>query len=237
MAKQTRATEVGDRIRGDILSGRLLPGQRLMFPDLCDTYKASVGAIREALVSLVAQGMVRTQAHQGYIVTPLTADDLLELTAARLALEPIVLAQAIAEGDLAWESRALTTHHVMSRTPREDKQAPNRVNDDWVVAHEAFHEALFSGANNKRLLAVVRGFAEEARLYRRWSVPLETHRDVAAEHAALLDAVMARNADLAAERLCAHVTATTKLLIENPHGVLTPSTRHQTGSAEASTAS
>lgn len=208
-------------MRDDILAGRLRPGQRLMFPDLCTNYSASVGAIREALVSLVAQGLVKAQAHQGYVVTPLSSEDLMGLTSARLAVEPIVLLEAVREGGLDWEGRVVTTHHVMSRTPREAAEdRDHRINDEWAAAHEAFHEALFSGSSNRRLLAIVKSFGEEAALYRRWSVPLETHRDVAAEHQAIMEAALDRNAELAAERLCDHISYTTRLLLEHSREIV-----------------
>jgi DNA-binding GntR family transcriptional regulator len=221
--KKTRAAIVGNRMREEILAGRLRPGQRLMFPDLCRDYEASVGAIREALVWLVGQGLVKANAHQGYVVTPLSQDDLLQLTEARLAVEPIVLRDSISKGDIAWESRVVTAHHVMMRTPREDAGNPDRVSDEWAAVHEAFHSSLFSGSENRRLLAIVDSFGEEAALYRRWTVPLETDRDVAAEHAGILEAAIDRDADLAIERLCAHISYTTHLLLTNSHEILEPS--------------
>ncbi|MGK5533959.1 GntR family transcriptional regulator, partial [Streptomyces sp. URMC 129] len=60
----TRAGEVYARLRADILGGGLLPGRRLKFPELCARYGTSVGAAREALTRLVAEGFVTTQSHQ-----------------------------------------------------------------------------------------------------------------------------------------------------------------------------
>jgi DNA-binding GntR family transcriptional regulator len=221
VAKPTRPAIVAASMRGDILSGRLAPGERLVFPDLCRRYDASVGAIREALVSLVGQGLVKAQAHQGYEVTPLSHDELLGLTEARLGIEPIVLRDAIQRGDLEWEGRVVNTHHVMSRTPREGENG-GITGDDWAAAHEAFHAALFSGSTNRRLLDIVKGFAEEAALYRRWSMPYETDRDVAGEHAGIMEAALARDGDLAVERLTAHISVTTHLLIEHSHEIVAP---------------
>jgi len=222
--KRTRAAIVANTMRDDILAGRLRPGERLMFPEICKSYGASVGAIREALVALVAQGLVKTQAHQGYVVTPLSHDDLLELTAARIAVEPVLLRESLTNGDVEWESRVITTHHVMSRTPRSDEHEPLRTTEEWESKHEAFHNALFSGSTNKRLLAVVRSLGEEATLYRRWSVSLEAHRDVVGEHQGLLDAAIARDGDLAVERLVAHISFTTRLLLERSDEIVAPRT-------------
>src|SRR5262249_20239045 len=157
--------------------------------------------------------LVQTEAHQGYIVRPLSPEDLTELTAARVALEPLVLRQSIANGDVEWESRVVAAHHVLVRTPREQEDDPLHITNAWAEAHEAFHPALFSGCGNKRLLAMTQMLATEAALYRRWSPPFESNRDVAAEHAALVDATIERDADRAADLLVAHIAHTAQLLI------------------------
>jgi DNA-binding GntR family transcriptional regulator len=212
MRKQTRAAAVTAQMREDILDGRLRPGERLMFPELSRRYEASVGVTREALAALAAQGLVRAQAHQGYVVSPLSRENLSELTAARLMIEPPILRQALVDGDLEWESRVVAAHHRLARTPRGDG---GYTTSEWASAHAAFHAALFSGCGNSRLRQLARSLGEEASLYRRWSAPLERDRDVAAEHAGLLEAALARDGDLAAERLCAHIGLTARLLLEH----------------------
>jgi DNA-binding GntR family transcriptional regulator len=222
IAKPTRATVVASDLRDDILSGRLRPGERLVFPDLCGRYDASVGAIREALVALVGQGLVKAQPHQGYEVTPLSHDELLGLTQARLWIEPLVLRDAIQNGDLSWEGRVVNTHHIMDRTPRDDEDDESR--EAWAAAHAEFHAALFSGSTNRRMLGIVTGFDKEAALYRRWSMPFETHRDVAGEHRGIMEAALARDSDLAVNRLASHISLTTDLLIEHAHEIVAPRT-------------
>lgn len=210
--KTTLAAKVRDRMRDDILSGHHHPGKRLTFPDLSKRYGASVGVTREALASLREQGLVKAEAHQGYIVTPLSREDLVELVAARLTLEPIVLQLAIQDGDVEWESHAVAAHHVLARTQRN--QEDGEITDEWAAAHEAFHSALLSGCSNKRLFAMTASMAEEAALYRRWCGRLEEERDVAGEHRALLEAAIERDSELAAERLRAHISLTAHVLLD-----------------------
>jgi DNA-binding GntR family transcriptional regulator len=213
-AGRTRTDLLHERLRTDILCGRLRPGQRLKFPELCEEYGASVGAAREALARLVAQGLVRTQSRQGYEVTPLSQEDLRELTTARVEIESLVLRLAVAEGDVAWEARVLGAHHVLECTPFTAGDA-REITEEWPAAHAAFHGALLAGCTNRRLLDTARSLRGEAELYRRWSVTYggEPDRDLAAEHRGLLDAVVARDPELAAERLREHIAHTARLLL------------------------
>lgn len=213
--RQTLGSAVTEKLRDDILNGRFRPGERLMFPDLCKRYGTSVGVTREALASLAAEGLVTTNAHQGNNVRLLSSQDLTDLTDARISLEPLVLLRSIADGDVEWESRVVASHHVLARTPRARSDDPSHITNEWARAHETLHAALFSGCGNKRLIAITQVLATEATLYRRWSPPFETKRDVAAEHAALVKAAIARDADAAAKLLRTHISRTAELLLSH----------------------
>ena len=58
---ETRAERIYVSLRSDILTGRLLPGQRLPFAELGTRYATSVGVLREALSRLVEQGLVQSE--------------------------------------------------------------------------------------------------------------------------------------------------------------------------------
>ncbi|POM23311.1 HTH-type transcriptional repressor CsiR [Actinomadura rubteroloni] len=212
---ETRAEEVHRRLRDDILGGRLAPGERLKFSDLCARYGTSVGAAREALARLAIEGFVRNQSHYGFMVVPLSHEDLADLTTARIEIEPLVFRLSIRDGDMAWESSAVAAHHVLERTPFFGPDSVDHPSDAWTTAHAAFHLALLDGCGNRRLLNTARSLREEAELYRQWSVSFgqERDRDIPGEHRALLDAAIARETDLGAERLRDHIAHTARLLI------------------------
>lgn len=217
-AKDTMAVAVRNRMRGDILGARLKPGQRLMFAELSERYGVSVGVTREALTWLASQGLVKAVAHQGYMVTPLSVAELDELTNARLLVEPLVLRLSIANGDTEWEGSILSAHHVLSKTPPASEGSDpddDLAQEAWAEAHAAFHEALFSACHNERLMEIVRKFAEEAALYRRWSVSLgHINHESAAEHLALLNFALERRPDEAGDVLRTHISHTREMLKE-----------------------
>lgn len=213
----TRQEQAYQALRGDILAGRVHPGQKLPFAELCDTYGVSVGVIREALSRLVEQGLVQTAPQQGFFVTPISREDLVHLTVARREIESLTLRHAIAEGDLQWEGEVLATHHRLASTPQLAPDDPDRLNDEWAEIHSRFHETLLLGCENPRLTAIATQLRASAELYRRWSLPFsaERERDIAGEHKALADAVVARDTERAVELLAAHIQLTTDLLLES----------------------
>ncbi|MGW4094663.1 GntR family transcriptional regulator [Nocardia sp. NPDC004750] len=202
-------------IRGDILSGRLTPGQPLRFADLVARYESSIGVIREALNRLVEQGLVDSIAQHGFRVVEISVPALLELTQARCEIESLTLRHAIAEGDVQWEARIVAAHHVLERTPQRDTQDSERTGDDWTEAHRLFHQGLLGGCANRLLLSVASTWRDSSELYRQLSAPLghDQDRDLVTEHREILEACLGRDADLACERLTRHIRRTTDKLV------------------------
>jgi DNA-binding GntR family transcriptional regulator len=215
-ATGTRVDAVLEEIRTGILAGRLRPGDRLKFPALSEEFGVSAGVIREALGRLVEQGFVQMQPHQGFQVTPLSVENLQELTEARVAIESMVLRLSIETGDLDWETGAVAAHHKLARTPTQLPDDPETPNPDWDEVHAAFHRALLAGCPNQRLLEIAMRLRGESELYRHWSLTIghDSSRDPEAEHRRLLEAAVARDTDLAVSLLTEHIWAPARRLIE-----------------------
>jgi DNA-binding GntR family transcriptional regulator len=204
-----------ERVRADLLACRLKPGERLRINDLCKRLSVSLGAVREALSRLTSEGLVSAEPQLGFRVAPISISDLQDLTMVRTEIEGLCLRQAIAEGDLAWESRIVAAYHRLSRTPHNAPDDPMRLNDDFAAAHAEFHQALVSACTSPwlhRIRHIL--FAQSAR-YVALSVPLARRdRDRNQEHRDLMDAVIGRNAERAIELMTGHLNLTTLILIE-----------------------
>jgi len=218
--KPAKAERVHSSLRADILAGRYQPGQRLRYAELCQQYETSMSVLRESLLRLAEQGLVRGEPQQGFHVVPLLADDLLELTDARREIESLTLRRSMADGDVHWESKVLAAHHRLARAPQRDSDDPERLDDTWVTAHADFHAALLDGCANRRLKAMAASLRDSAELYRRWSVPLghDSGRDISGEHAAILQAVLDRDAERGVALLVAHIERTTTILLSSAAG-------------------
>jgi DNA-binding GntR family transcriptional regulator len=224
---RTKAERVYELLRGDILAGRLPPGARLRYAELCERYAASTGVLREAMLRLCEQGLVKGEPQQGFQVVGLSVEDLRDLTEARVVLETLVFRSALANGDIEWESGILAAHHRLARTPQHDIDDPDRLSDDWVTKHAAFHHALLDGCANQRLKEIARSLRDSAELYRQWSLPLGNgaERDISSEHDELLEAVLVRDADRAVESLPTHITRTSNMLLDTYAAASTPTSR------------
>ncbi|MFC4469378.1 GntR family transcriptional regulator [Streptomyces xiangluensis] len=214
---ESLAVTVYGQVRSAILDrGEFTPGQRLKPADLTSQYGVSLSVIREALGLLAAKGLVRIERNRGFRVTPLSCETLNDLTEARVINECAALRLSVQHGDVAWESQVLAAHHRLASEPLFLPGDPPTRNARWAAAHIEFHHALIAACDNAVLLDICEHLADSAELYRAWSAAgtREVQRDVAGEHRGLLDAALTRDANLAAERLAAHITRTRQILLE-----------------------
>ncbi len=78
---------VADRLRADILEGRLRPGEWLRQERLAQEYGVSQMPVREALKELVAEGLVEHVPYRGVRIVTFTVADVEDLYAIRSDLE------------------------------------------------------------------------------------------------------------------------------------------------------
>jgi DNA-binding GntR family transcriptional regulator len=207
-----------ERLRADILACRLAPGSRLRINELCAAYKVSLGAVREALSRLTAEGLVEAESHRGFRATEISKSELKDLTEIRVDIEIKCLARAIKVGDLAWESRLVAVYHELSGTPERTPGDAQRLNDTWSRLHLHYHEALVSACDSPWLLKLHMILYAQSERYRQLSVPLaKSTRDIDKEHRAILDATIARDTKMACALLKAHIEQTTMILLTADH--------------------
>jgi DNA-binding GntR family transcriptional regulator len=202
-----------ERIRNDVLLGILRPSERLKIQALSERYEIGATAVREALSRLVTDGLVDSEDQKGFCVSPVSKNDLMDLTETRIAIEGMAVRKAIAHGDVEWEAQVLSSFHRLSRTPAPVTIANHAA---WALAHRQFHESLVSQCGSPWLLRLCAMLYDKSERYRnlaeRSTRPEE--RNTASEHRALMEAIaMERDADKAVALMSAHFLATTEVIL------------------------
>lgn len=211
---QTLATSIYQRIRDDILSGALEPNAKLLMRELQEHYHAGLSPIREALARLHAEDIVCSSDHRGYWVSPVSVDEIRDLTRVRLLLEVDALRESIAKGDDAWESHVVASYHQFALLTERGAHKSAKTMPSWEIVHEDFHKAIIAAASSKLVLRLRAALTQTVRRYRRFAVG-EVARDHLAEHRAIRNAVVGRDADLAVKLLTRHYDKTTNFIVAN----------------------
>lgn len=211
--KETISSRIAAVLRDAILRGDLAPGAKINLDRLRAAYDISISPLREAVARLVADGLVEFEDQCGYRVTPLSAENLAEVTALRAEMEVMALRASIARGDLEWESDVLRALYVLNRTERDHSRSATI--DAWEAAHADFHMALIRGCAMPLLQTFCTVLHNMTDRYRRLCPPRSpSGRDVRAEHEAIAMAATARDADRATAALRTHILQTGDMLAE-----------------------
>lgn len=196
------------RLREDIIAGHFPSGAKLQIDELKARYGLSASPVREALSRLISQGFVAAESQRGFRVAPMSPEDLADITLARQVVESAALALAIRKGDDAWEGEVLSTFHKLDRHVLRLGGGPVQDLASFSELHKAFHAALIAACGSPRLIEEQSRLYDQAERYRHgmmYSFLTDANVDLMAEHRALMEAVLARDADAALRLLHHHL--------------------------------
>lgn len=214
---RTLADRAYAALREDVLAGRLAPASRLKLAALQKTYGLGISPLREALMRLAAEGLLRAEGQRGFTVAAVSLEELRDLTATRQHLEIAALREAIARGDEDWEAGVVASFHRLSRTPLPADASEAEATGLWEQRHRAFHHALVAACGSPWTLRLVGQLVDQTERYRRARLlgarpRAALARDVDAEHRKIMEAALARDADEASRLLGAHLARTADFL-------------------------
>jgi len=212
-------------LRNDIIRGVYTPSSKLKVDHLKDVYQVSGGTLREALALLVADSLVYAEGQKGFFVSPMSIKDFKEITQLRVILEIQALTQSLKNGNDKWEADVMAAYHRLNLAEKklalEDIEQRNAQFSSWEERNAEFHAALVSACQSKWLLQFIGILYQQSERYRSLGVQYGTNlkRDLHAEHEALKDAALARNAPLCSEILAEHIGITYELFEKLPESV------------------
>lgn len=211
---RTTASSLQLTIRQDLINGVFPAGTKLRIRELAERYDVGTIPLREALSRLSNTGFIDAIDQKGFRVSDVSESELLDITHTRQQLESLALREAIARCDGQWEGRVLAAYHQLKRLPLHLQGPDKDINPEWERAHDAFHETLISGCPSKWIKRFCATMREQTARYRALSAGIghAAQRDVDAEHAAMVEAIVQRDADRACQLLSAHFAATTQLV-------------------------
>lgn len=217
----TLASDVYDRLRHDILSGVLPPGEKLRAEYLRERYSVGNSPMREALNRLSSDGLVVREDQKGFHVANVSRSELEELVRTRCWLEEIALRQSIAQGGTSWEENLVLIFHRLSRVPRSSDERTYSANPEWEARHREFHMALIGASGSRWLAGFCRQLNDQADRYRQFAVAASyPKRNELEEHKAIFEAAVNGDADEAVKRLHAHYRRTAEIILTSDSELL-----------------
>lgn len=203
-------------VRRAILAGDLVPGQRLVEAELSESYGASRGAVRAALIDLTHEGLVERIANRGARVRIVSVTEAMQITEVRMAIEGLCGRKA-----------------AESVTPTEIEEL-RALGEQMVTAVDSGDVVTYSGLNqqlHERIIALAhqpvaaelltrlraRNVRHQFRLAYRAGRPQVS----LPQHLAIIDGVCRQDPDAAEAAVRAHLESVIEALRESHDAPLT----------------
>ncbi|MFN4001000.1 GntR family transcriptional regulator [Microcella sp.] len=194
---------VYEALRESILSQREAPGSAVTEQAIADRFGVARPTAKVALERLVAEGLLRREAHKTARVPELSRDDIVDLYANRAIVEEAALRTLAADGVVPIAAIAAQRMLVdaASDASTADRSGP------LARADIAFHRALVEAQRSPRLARLHALLMGEIELC---TGQVQAHRllaldDVVAQHQGILDAVAAGDPERAGTLTRAHI--------------------------------
>lgn len=181
--------QILDALRAALVDGELIPGQVYSAPALGGRFGVSATPVREAMQQLAVEGAVEVVPNRGFRVAERGPRELAELAEVRALIEvPVMLRLARTVSPAGWCALRPLADATVAAAAVGDRAS-------YAEADRAFHGAVLTLSGNAQLVAV----ADELHRRSQWplvSSPVTRRADLladAAEHTALLDALIAQD--------------------------------------------
>jgi len=192
MINNTLSERVFEQLKDDILTGSLKPGDRLLYEKIAEKFDVSLTPVKEALLLLEQEGLVKTVPRRGAYVTQLTNRDIVEYTQIRLAIEGLAV-------ELACEAKLAAESFETLRRLNKEMEAAVREKDVHACMRIdiEFHRTLVALSGNRRLtdimdqMPLANFFAHVGTQ----KIMIERSDSILVEHEKLINALESRNAE------------------------------------------
>ena len=197
LAPRALYEEVAELLRQRIFSRELEPGSWIDELKLAEEYGISRTPLREALKVLAAEGLVTMKVRRGAYVTEVSDKDLADVYHL-LALLESDGAGVVAEHATDAQRSELQALHAELEAAVKDRER-------FFALNERFHIRLLEIADNRWRQQMVSDLRKVMKLNRHNSL-LKTGRisDSLAEHRAIMEALLSRDATLTRQRMQQH---------------------------------
>ena len=197
------------RLRKDVMMCIIAPGEEVTEAQLVTRYGFGKAAVRSALMRLSQEGMAVVHPRRGYQIAPVTIKHIRELFQLREILEPQAARLGVPNVDVA-VLRNLDA--ILARGFTFGDAEGEAV---YLSANRDFHSTLTAASGNEKLTLILEDVIDQMERLFHLGLTRSGHREqLRREHQDLVEAVEARDADLAAKIVADHVETMRQTVIE-----------------------
>ena len=203
---------VFNTLRDAILTGKLLPGERLMENQLADKLGVSRTPVREALRMLELENLVELVPRKGAQVLDMSEKDIVDILEVRSALEGLATS-------LACKKMKREDLQKLKAMEADFEQAVSERNvERFVEINEEFHDAIFESTENVKLIQMFRNLRIQLYRYRMAHAKQDSvMTTIVAHHRSIIRAIENRDSEEGSTVAHSHIKFQTESILRMMH--------------------
>lgn len=212
---RSRTEEARNALLDAILHGILAPGTLHSVADLAEGMGVSRTPVREALLQLSTQGLVRFERNRGVRILGHSDDDIRQIYAVRMLLESPLAGTAATQRTNEQLARIEDTFTALEHAAADSDYR-------GLAQHDrGFHLAILDASGNAHAMHIIAGIRDLlSSLHITTTSGQRSLIDIAEEHTEILDAISNRDPEAAEQAMREHLEHTRDLLL-NDHRATT----------------
>ncbi|OFW77711.1 MAG: hypothetical protein A2201_11650 [Alicyclobacillus sp. RIFOXYA1_FULL_53_8] len=186
-------------LKTSILSGRLVPGEKLVETKLAASLQISRSPVREAMRMLTVEQLLVVENGTVSVFTP-TLDDFRQVYELRVAIESKACETAAMHFDVAHQA-------AFDKNLAETAIAVRQGNADRLIElNSEFHALILQISGNLRFQKIMFDVSTLIHFYWRWVLAVNSlQTNILAEHEAVYEALVSGDGSLAARQMTQHI--------------------------------
>ncbi len=188
----TLTQQIVNFLKQRILDGELRSGERVWAAELAEEFGVSIAPVKEALLILQGEGLIKNVPRRGSVVRQFTPQDVEDLIYIRHLIEADAAANAIKQGNITPKLLAsLTSHNEAIGSYRTEEGGFS----DRIVPYEhdrQFHDIIVAACGKKLLAELYQRLNDQAQIIRVaiWNIGSRGDKTYE-EHRAIIEAMAA----------------------------------------------
>jgi DNA-binding GntR family transcriptional regulator len=206
--RRQRSDEASDYVRALIMSGELRPGTLVRPEVIGEALGVSATPAREALQALRVEGFLELVPRQGFLVAPLTGDDIRDLFRVQALIAGELAAQAATHASDADIAELEALHHELIAAARRTDHAL------LEEKNHAFHRQINHMADSRKIVWALSLITRYVPRQFYSSIPGWPQATVQ-DHERVLEGIRSRTPEEAREAMIEHIVHSGELLAKN----------------------
>ena len=197
-----RNDEIRRSLRRDIISGKLMQGERITESELTNNFKCSRGPVREALVQLSKEGFIVLTENKGAIVKKLSAQEVRDY----YSLLEVIEGKAVEWATLRLKDSDIERLVVLNNSLKQLNPDDENYLEEWCVRNSAFHEIFRKQCGNHKMPWIANEIRQRIFRYLFSSLLTSLKKEYIEDHENIIDAVRRKNPPEARKAMEKHIS-------------------------------